>query len=106
MDVESASLGVLESWRGGGILSSFISIATMATMASTPQQTSLVHDDLELDEASAREPSEGVSHAYPEGGREAWMCLFGSALMMFPSFGFQAASKSATLYNLYVVSLL
>jgi hypothetical protein len=32
-----------------------------------------------------------VSWAYPEGGREAWTCLLGSFLMMFPSFGFQTA---------------
>jgi len=70
--------GVLK--RPGGILSSFINIATMA---STPQLTSLVHDNIELDESSAREPSQGVNHAYPEGGREAWMSLFGSALIVF-----------------------
>lgn len=68
-------------------------------MTSTANLTSLVHDNIELDESSTREPAEGVSHAYPEGGREAWMCLFGSALMMFPSFGFQAASKSAIQYG-------
>lgn len=33
-----------------------------------------------------------VSLAFPEGGREAWTCLLGSSLMMFPSFGFQTAS--------------
>ncbi|RAH46068.1 putative MFS monocarboxylate transporter [Aspergillus brunneoviolaceus CBS 621.78] len=32
-----------------------------------------------------------VSLAFPEGGRDAWTCLLGSALMMFPSFGFQTA---------------
>jgi hypothetical protein len=32
-----------------------------------------------------------VSWAYPEGGWEAWTCLLGSFLMMFPSFGFQTA---------------
>lgn len=32
-----------------------------------------------------------VSWAYPEGGWEAWTCLLGSSLMMFPSFGFQTA---------------
>ena len=35
----------------------------------------------------------GVSLAFPEGGREAWTCLLGSALLMFPSFGFQTAGK-------------
>ncbi|KAL4914297.1 major facilitator superfamily domain-containing protein [Aspergillus aurantiobrunneus] len=53
-------------------------------------------NSLELDnqaasrDNSAEEPST-VSYAYPEGGLEAWTCLFGSALMMFPSFGFQVA---------------
>ncbi|KAK9239615.1 putative transporter MCH4 [Lipomyces kononenkoae] len=28
---------------------------------------------------------------YPEGGKEAWRCLFGSFLLMIPSFGFQTA---------------
>jgi hypothetical protein len=32
-----------------------------------------------------------VSWAYPEGGWEAWTCLLGSSLIMFPSFGFQTA---------------
>lgn len=34
---------------------------------------------------------ESVSLAYPEGGMEAWSCLLGAFLMMFPSFGFQTA---------------
>lgn len=37
-------------------------------------------------------PDAGVSLAFPEGGRDAWTCLLGSALLMFPSFGFQTAS--------------
>ncbi|CEL10141.1 Putative Monocarboxylate permease homologue, mch4 [Aspergillus calidoustus] len=43
-------------------------------------------------------PTEGVSLAYPEGGREAWTCLLGSALIMFPSFGFQASIGSVQDY--------
>jgi hypothetical protein len=33
-----------------------------------------------------------VSLAFPDGGKEAWTCLLGSALILFPSFGFQTAS--------------
>ncbi|KAH2115640.1 hypothetical protein KXW65_002373 [Aspergillus fumigatus] len=39
-----------------------------------------------------------VSWAYPEGGWEAWTCLLGSSLMMFPSFGFQTAVGSVQDY--------
>jgi hypothetical protein len=35
-----------------------------------------------------------ITQASPEGGREAWMCLLGSFLMMLPSFGFQTAGKT------------
>ncbi|KAJ5668936.1 MFS monocarboxylate transporter [Penicillium macrosclerotiorum] len=44
--------------------------------------------DLDL---ASQSPDAGVSLAFPEGGREAWTCLLGSALLMFPSFGFQTA---------------
>lgn len=50
----------------------------------------------ELAEANATVPEDsdvGVSLAFPEGGREAWICLLGSALLMFPSFGFQTAGE-------------
>lgn len=40
-------------------------------------------------------PQEGVSHAFPEGGLEAWACLLGSFLLMFPTFGFQTAGMDA-----------
>ncbi|KAL4881764.1 major facilitator superfamily domain-containing protein, partial [Aspergillus karnatakaensis] len=53
----------------------------------------VIHSDDALDV-----PSEGVSYAYPEGGREAWLCLLGSALIMFPSFGFQTAIGSVQDY--------
>ncbi|KAL6233411.1 hypothetical protein BDW75DRAFT_242040 [Aspergillus navahoensis] len=33
----------------------------------------------------------GVSWAFPEGGQQAWTCLLGSCLLVFPSFGFQTA---------------
>ena len=44
-------------------------------------------------EAVPENPDAEVSWAFPEGGREAWICLAGSVLMMFPSFGFQTAGK-------------
>ena len=45
-------------------------------------------------------PADGeVSLAFPEGGREAWICLIGSSLMMFPSFGFQTAGEKDTLLS-------
>jgi hypothetical protein len=66
-------------------------------MASTAQLNSVElteHTDTSINrDDSADAPTEGVSLAYPEGGREAWTCLLGSALIMFPSFGFQASSK-------------
>ncbi|KAL4756796.1 putative MFS monocarboxylate transporter [Aspergillus foveolatus] len=42
--------------------------------------------------------SHGVSWAFPEGGRQAWTCLLGSCLLMFPSFGFQTAIGSVQDY--------
>ena len=45
-------------------------------------------------EAALANPADGdVSLAFPEGGRDAWVCLLGSCLMMFPSFGFQTAGE-------------
>ncbi|KAE8378254.1 major facilitator superfamily domain-containing protein [Aspergillus bertholletiae] len=40
----------------------------------------------------------GVSLAFPEGGSQAWACLLGSCLLMFPSFGFQTAVGSVQDY--------
>ncbi|KAL5046185.1 hypothetical protein BDW71DRAFT_182286 [Aspergillus fruticulosus] len=40
----------------------------------------------------------GVSWAFPEGGWQAWTCLLGSCLLMFPSFGFQTAIGSVQDY--------
>ncbi|OQE40168.1 hypothetical protein PENCOP_c006G05774 [Penicillium coprophilum] len=52
----------------------------------------------ELD-AVLEDPADGdVSLAFPEGGRDAWGCLLGSCLMMFPSFGFQTAVGSVQDY--------
>jgi hypothetical protein len=47
----------------------------------------------EVDAAVPESAAVGVSLAFPEGGREAWTCLLGSALLMFPSFGFQTAGE-------------
>jgi hypothetical protein len=48
----------------------------------------------EVDAAIPENTDVGVSLAFPEGGREAWTCLLGSALLMFPSFGFQTAGET------------
>ncbi|PYI08347.1 MFS general substrate transporter [Aspergillus sclerotiicarbonarius CBS 121057] len=45
----------------------------------------------EASDGSSENPTTGVSWAFPEGGRQAWTCLLGSCLLMFPSFGFQTA---------------
>lgn len=36
-----------------------------------------------------------VSLTFPEGGREAWLCLLGSFLLMFSSLGLQTSGKEA-----------
>lgn len=44
--------------------------------------------------AALENPADGdVNLVFPEGGRDAWVCLLGSCLMMFPSFGFQTAGE-------------
>uniref|UniRef100_A0A093VBJ2 Riboflavin transporter MCH5 n=1 Tax=Talaromyces marneffei PM1 TaxID=1077442 RepID=A0A093VBJ2_TALMA len=53
---------------------------------------------LTLEPTSPEEATEGVSLAFPEGGREGWTCLLGSCLLMFPSFGFQSAVGSVQDY--------
>lgn len=52
---------------------------------------SSTHELTELDATVPENTDVTVSLAFPEGGREAWTCLLGSALLMFPSFGFQTA---------------
>ncbi|KAL3476634.1 major facilitator superfamily domain-containing protein [Aspergillus californicus] len=64
-------------------------------MSTTPRLSPI---SLDGGHDSPEVPTEGVSYAYPEGGREAWLCLLGSALMMFPSFGFQTAIGSVQDY--------
>ena len=51
------------------------------------------HELTELNATAPENSDVAVSLAFPEGGREAWTCLLGSALIMFPSFGFQTAGK-------------
>ncbi|KAK5046343.1 hypothetical protein LTR84_008487 [Exophiala bonariae] len=45
--------------------------------------------DVSGDQAS--DQAEAAEWSFPEGGKEAWRCLFGSFALMVPSFGFQAA---------------
>ncbi|KAE8395818.1 major facilitator superfamily domain-containing protein [Aspergillus alliaceus] len=59
--------------------------------------------DLNVRSAASEPPAETldesrVASAFPDGGREAWTCLLGSFLMMFPSFGFQTAVGSVQDY--------
>lgn len=67
---------------------------------SARQDSSVLFEELELRSHTGiydtEQPADGpgVSQAFPEGGREAWMCLLGSFLLMFPSFGFEAAGTS------------
>jgi hypothetical protein len=42
---------------------------------------------------SVTDDTEQTDWTYPEGGKEAWGCLLGAFVLMFPSFGFQTASK-------------
>jgi len=43
--------------------------------------------------------AEDTDWSYPEGGKEAWSCLIGSFALMFPSFGFQTASRRIAINN-------
>ncbi|GLA26518.1 MFS general substrate transporter [Aspergillus phoenicis ATCC 13157] len=47
---------------------------------------------------SFQDPGNAVRVAFPEGGLQAWACLLGSCLLMFPSFGFQTAIGSVQDY--------
>lgn len=61
--------------------------------ATRPATYELDNLEIALDAAAPENPDATVSLAFPEGGRDAWTCLLGSALLMFPSFGFQTASQ-------------
>lgn len=51
------------------------------------------HELTDIDNTIASPDADrAISPAFPEGGCEAWACLLGSSLMLFPSFGFQTAS--------------
>jgi hypothetical protein len=49
--------------------------------------------DADVAPARAAEISGERDWDQPDGGREAWKCLFGSFCLMFPSFGFQTAGE-------------
>ncbi|CAL5867855.1 uncharacterized protein PFLUO_LOCUS2076 [Penicillium psychrofluorescens] len=60
--------------------------------AARPINHELTELARELDTVPVEDlPDGGVSLAFPEGGRDAWTCLLGSFLILFPSFGFQTA---------------
>lgn len=62
-------------------------------MARVTRATDYELDELQDLNIGLENPDTSVSLAFPEGGREAWTSLLGSSLIMFPSFGFQVASK-------------
>lgn len=66
-------------------------VQNIATMRRSTRPTAHELTDLTIAPESP-DPDAPVSLAFPEGGREAWTCLLGSSLMLFPSFGFQTAS--------------
>ncbi|CBF74711.1 hypothetical protein AN4098.2 [Aspergillus nidulans FGSC A4] len=63
-----------------------------------PRSTQPVFEAELASESPNPTQSHGVSWAFPEGGRQAWTCLLGSCLLMFPSFGFQTAIGSVQDY--------
>ena len=66
--------------------------------SAQPTNYELTELTRDLDAATENSADGGVSLAFPEGGQEAWTCLLGSSLMMFPSFGFQTAGKKIHRY--------
>lgn len=61
-------------------------------MLRSTRSSALELTEIDFD-AAAPDADAAVSLAFPEGGRDAWTCLLGSSLILFPSFGFQTASK-------------
>lgn len=70
---------------------SFTEVRSLKMRRSSRITTARETDDTVELEAVPENPDVEVSLTFPEGGREAWICLTGSFLMMFPSFGFQTA---------------
>ncbi|KAL4747263.1 hypothetical protein BDW72DRAFT_17722 [Aspergillus terricola var. indicus] len=63
-----------------------------------PRSTQPVFEAVLAPESQISTQTHGVSWAFPEGGPQAWTCLLGSCLLMFPSFGFQTAIGSVQDY--------
>ncbi|CAG8220038.1 unnamed protein product [Penicillium salamii] len=77
---------------------SFTEVRSLKMRRSSRITTARETDDTVELEAVPENPDVEVSLTFPEGGREAWICLTGSFLMMFPSFGFQTAVGSVQDY--------
>ncbi|CAG8380465.1 unnamed protein product [Penicillium salamii] len=77
---------------------SFTELRSLKMRRSSRLATARETDDTVELEAVLENPDAEVSLTFPEGGREAWICLTGSFLMMFPSFGFQTAVGSVQDY--------
>lgn len=58
------------------------------------QAHELTVDAHQEDISSNDEQNQNEKPPFPENSRAAWGCLFGSFLMMLPSFGFQTAGMS------------
>lgn len=61
-------------------------------MRSLTQETDFELAELNAASENPAPADAAVCLAFPDGGKEAWTCLLGSALILFPSFGFQTAS--------------
>lgn len=68
-----------------------------------PEAHELATDPNQEDISVSDERDQNEKPPFPENSRAAWGCLFGSFLMMLPSFGFQTAGMSAL--NLLLRSL-
>lgn len=62
-------------------------------MLRSTRSSALELTEIDFDAPATPDADAAVSLAFPEGGRDAWTCLLGSSLILFPSFGFQTASK-------------
>ncbi|KAJ5387020.1 hypothetical protein N7509_009561 [Penicillium cosmopolitanum] len=61
-------------------------------MRSLTQETDFELAELNAASENPAPADAAVCLAFPDGGKEAWTCLLGSALILFPSFGFQTAN--------------
>ncbi|CAI7662269.1 unnamed protein product [Penicillium pancosmium] len=67
-------------------------------MRSLTQETDFELAELNAASENPAPADAAVCLAFPDGGKEAWSCLLGSALILFPSFGFQTAIGSVQDY--------